>query len=113
MVKRREEEAVRADAHDVLLDEIAARLDLHLVDVRPVGGVVVHEDETPLLGTEDEIGVMRGRLVVVDDDVRAAVAADDVAAHAYRERFTPRRAVQAYQPADHVPFLLLAELQAL
>src|SRR5687768_14072503 len=102
-----------ADADDVLLHEIAARLDLMLVHVRAVRGVVVHEDEAALFGTEDEIGVMRRGLVVVDDDVRTAVAADDVAPHTNGKGLAARGAVQTDEPADDIAFLLLADFDAL
>src|SRR4029077_2812254 len=49
-----------------------------------------------------EIGVVRGGLIIVDDDVGPAVAAERVPANPKRVRFTARDAAQAHEPTDDV-----------
>src|SRR5439155_13279059 len=103
VAQRNEEESLRADAHDVSIDEISARLDLRLVHIGSVRRVVIHEDEATLLRAKDEIGVMRRGLIVIDDDVGAAVAPQDVATDADGIGLAAGRAGQADQPSDHEP----------
>src|SRR4029077_11042406 len=69
-----------------------------------------HEDETSLLRAKYEIGVVRGGLIIVDDDVGPAVAAENVPADPKRVRFTTHDAAQAHEPTDDVASWLGAAL---
>lgn len=80
-----------SNSNHISVLQIAPRLDLPIIHEGPVGGVRIHQNEPPLVGTKNEIGVMGRRLIVRDDDVTPPIATEHVSADANGKRLAANR----------------------